>query len=263
MQHINLIELISPIESIEIVSSIIVPGVGRQLQIINDNIINATNYNQKPNMYGLSVTQDISSATITSEFDRPVTINNNWSGYWKPDGMKFYQIGISGGSMYQTDCISPFSVSGSTTITMSFPFLSTYFTNIKFSQNGLIMYAGHRTLNYGICVFNLSVAWELSTAVISYINTDFKNFGWCFYDNGNYVISNNAVDGFIEISRLSSPFDLMLGSVTIKKIPLATAIDTGVSGNSGMDISSDEKYLYYLSAAKGRIYQLEIIKPVP
>jgi DNA-binding beta-propeller fold protein YncE len=128
--------------------------------------------------YHLSTAWDISSASFDSSFDLSTQDTTPNGHTWKPDGTKFYIAGSSAQKVHEYDVSTAWDVS-TATFNQSFQdpasirFL--FIHGVAFKTDGTKMYVVGRATST-LYEYNLSTAWDISTATIVHGGFGYKFF---------------------------------------------------------------------------------------
>jgi 6-phosphogluconolactonase (cycloisomerase 2 family) len=134
--------------------------------------------------YNLSVPYNILTMAYSNNYIQVSSQNSNPSGFtFKPDGTKFFVVGYSGNDhVYVYDLTTAWDLSTASYNNVSFQVSgqNTDMKDIKFNADGTKMFATGSNSNGRMYQYNLSTAWDISSA--SY-NSVYYHFG----SNGEYL----------------------------------------------------------------------------
>jgi 6-phosphogluconolactonase (cycloisomerase 2 family) len=214
--------------------------------------------------YSLSTAWDVSTATYDSVSYNVIAEEVTATGLeWKPDGTKFYIIGETGDEVNEYDLsvawdlstvtfVQNFSVSAEAGATPS---------KVRFKPDGTKMYVSSRTANNSVYEYDLSTAWNISTASynsVSYnINTvtgGTQPSGMAFNDTGTAlfliceITANQRIFGF----PLESAWDL---STANSRYRFVGAEETGPRS---VTFKSDGTEMYVLGTTGDDVNQYSV-----
>ena len=153
--------------------------------------------------------------------------------FFKPDGTKIYMTGIGSATVYQYSLSTPWLVSSTSYDNVSFPYQSptgeTSPRDLNFSSDGTKMYIVGSSYD-SIFEFDLSTAWDLSTATYNNVNLDVSS------ENGNPTGLTFSTDGLKMF---------MIGSTVpddVSEYDLSTAWDlsTATHNNVNFEVTTQE-----------------------
>ena len=178
--------------------------------------------NQAVYQYSLSTAWDISTASYDSVSFSVSSQDVPGNIFFKPDGTKFYVVGVANDTVYQYSLSTAYDLSTASYDSVSFSVASqdSGSKGLYFKPDGTEMYTVGST-NDSVYLYNLSTAWDVSTA--SYSNTSFnvnaQDAGPVtvfFGDSGTkmYVAGqfNNNIDQYSTVLN-TAQLDLSSGSV--------------------------------------------------
>jgi len=211
--------------------------------------------------YELSSSFDITTATysgrsldISSQLGAPVDL------YIRDDGLRLYSVGTDNDSVFQYNLSTPWDVSTATYSGNSINVSSqdTLPSGLFFKPDGLKMFVSGFG-NDSVFEYNLSTAWDLSTA--SYSNNSFSvnsqdgaAFSLSFRNDGShFYVLGDVNDKLFEYS-LSTPWDITTASYTGNTVDLTAATDS----NRGFYLRQDGLRIYAVNAASDTIFEYSI-----
>ena len=120
------------------------------------------------NEYSLSTAWDISTASYVQVFSVSAQDTAPEGIFFKPDGTKMYILGEAGDDVNEYTLSTSWDVStASYTQNFTISTQSTIPGSLSFSSDGFTMYILSAYLNDGVYAYNLSTAWDISTATYS------------------------------------------------------------------------------------------------
>ena len=172
--------------------------------------------------YALSTAWDISTTSYNNAYVSVGSQESSPKGmFWKPDGTAFYIIGYSQETVYRYNLTTAWDVSTASYANQSFTVTSqaTVPRAIEFNPTGTKMFIGDDTNGNtsapwaGIYEYNLSTAWDVSTAsysnnFLSFQTTNDYNFeGFRFISNGTKLWAHSRSGNKIyQFSTASSAY---------------------------------------------------------
>ena len=212
--------------------------------------------------YSLSTPWDISTTSYDSKSFSVTSQDTEPEGiFFKPDGTKFYMVGLTGDGVYQYSLSTPWDISTASYDSNSF-YVGTQEpnpTDLFFKPDGSVVYvlgfSGRRIYQY-----SLGTPWDISTA--TYNNATSSAYGYLgevspqglfFKSDGTkaYIIGSSS-NTIYEI-KLQIPWDLGLESFQVNAAYRPTEFD---SVSSAIFVKPDGKTFYFLGVADDKIYQL-------
>jgi hypothetical protein len=189
--------------------------------------------------------------------------NNSLGISMSSDGTKMYVVGSTNDTVYQYTLSTAFSVSTATYSGLSFSVNTTAGTptSLFFKPDGTSFYITNDSTTDTVQQFNLSTAWNISTAsyVTAYTFTqDTVPVGLVFSPDGTkmHVIgdTNNTVYQF----ALSTPWDLTTTATT----PTYTfSVATQETSPTGIEFNSDGTKMYIVGLGVDAILQYNLSTP--
>ena len=129
--------------------------------------------NDKVYEYNLSTAWDVGTASYLQDFSVSAQEINPQGLFFKPDGLKMYVIGSTGDSVYEYDLSTAWDVSTASYLqNFSVAATETFAVAVFFKPDGLKMYIIGSTTD-SIYQYDLSTAWNVSTASYSYPTTEY------------------------------------------------------------------------------------------
>jgi hypothetical protein len=121
--------------------------------------------------YTLTTAWDISTASYTREYTSTASGESYPAGmFFKPDGTKMYHVGTGATAVKEFSLSTPWNISTLSYVReFSVASQSTQPMEVHFKPDGTQMYVLEQQTNVGIYSYNLSTAWDISTA--SYNNS--------------------------------------------------------------------------------------------
>jgi len=168
--------------------------------------------------YDLSVAWDLSTATLTATDIGPLESGAGLDPegiYYKPDGTTMYYISSSTDLVYQHNLGTPWTLPATSAVaTATFSVAGQEITPkaLFFKSDGTIMYVIGFTGD-DINVYNLSTAWDITTAVFDYSHEPVENFtsspaGMWFSSDGAILFLVCSTEDEIRKHDLSTPWDV-------------------------------------------------------
>ena len=118
--------------------------------------------------YTLSTAWDVSSSSYVQSFSVATQSTVPTGLFFKPDGTKMYILGEAGDDVNEYTLSTSWDVStASYTQNFTISTQSTIPGSLSFSSDGFTMYILSAYLNDGVYAYNLSTAWDISTATYS------------------------------------------------------------------------------------------------
>ena len=206
------------------------------------------------NEYNLSTPWQINTANFSQLYSIGSMDTSPQGFFFKPDGTKMYFVGVTNDAIFEFNLSIPWDISSlvfSTSISIAS--IETNPTGIFFKPDGSKCYVCGTFID-GVAEFDLSTAWDISTAVHLQSFSDaaqenqiqdvfFKNDG-----TQMYLIGFSGDD--VNIYNLSVPWDVS-SSTYVQSVSIAAQESTP----RGIYIRDDGSY-FYLAGSTGRnIYQ--------
>ncbi|MBJ64649.1 MAG: hypothetical protein CMB55_07655, partial [Euryarchaeota archaeon] len=167
--------------------------------------------NDQVRLINLSTAWELNTATVSSDTFSVSGAEANPTGLWfKPDGTKMYFVGTSNDAVWEYCLSTAWDVtSASYTTNISVAAQDGAPSGLAFNSTGTKMYVTGE-LNVSVFEYNLSTAWDVSTATYSNyslaVNSNGSNLQSVFIGNNDekiYVIlqSNNSVYEYLNASN--------------------------------------------------------------
>ena len=166
--------------------------------------------------YTLSVAWDISTASYSQGFSITTQEANPSGLFFKPDGTKFYIIGVAGDDVNEYNLSTPWNVSTAS-------YVQTFYVGVQETNPNTIFFKPDGTKFYivgsvtdRVYEYNLSTAWDVSTASylqnFSVATQDTFPTGLFFKPDGTkmYVLGSTGDD--VNEYNLSTPWDISTAS---------------------------------------------------
>ena len=161
--------------------------------------------------------------------------------YFSPDGLNLYVVGRSSNRIYRFTLSTAFVASTATAHSSISPgYIALH--GISFSQDGLKMFI---TENANIRRFTLSVAWDITTAVVDgNILALFAASQFYFKEDGLAIFSYGGPGGGTRVGKyyLTTPWDLSSHIATVYSLNLQTLTNVYIGGS--IHFSPDGRYLF-------------------
>ena len=166
--------------------------------------------------YTLSTLWDISSSSFIQSFDVSAQDGNPRGLFFKPDGTKMYSVGLTGDDVHEYSLSTPWNIStASFSQSFSVTTQDTSPSGLFFKPDGTKMYVGAEQSDK-ILEYNLSTAWDISTAVFL---QDFSSFpdiqnpsGLHFKPDGTRMFVSGLSDPEILEYSLGTPWSVSTAS---------------------------------------------------
>lgn len=215
--------------------------------------------------YTLSTAWDISTSSYSQAFSTSSQDGNMADIFFKPDGTRFYLIGIANDTVYEYGLTSAWDVS-TASFTQSFDVSAqeAAVRGVFFKPDGTKMYVIGSDGD-DINEYDLSTAWDISTASFNDVSPSLSNFepfpdSMSIKSDGSvvYVLgrSRDAVQAF----DLSTPWDISTLSI---QNPSKDYLDTSSvqSGALGITFKPDGTELYLIGQQADRLHQYTLSTP--
>ena len=213
------------------------------------------------------VTFSPSPRTIDGLYDKESqnSIGNDLEGFYLDDtGTYLYTASFTGANQIKQYTLSSSWSIDTLTLTYEFDISSdfSYTTGVEFKPDGTLMYVtGGAELSYKIITFELSSAWDLSTASkLNEISIDYPG-GIRFKSDGTRVFILDFSDpDIIKEYNLSTPWDITTKSVSVLD-SLNITTNTGDNVILGFTFKSDGSKLFVTSEGSSSIYEYDLQSP--
>jgi len=215
--------------------------------------------------YDLSTAWDISTASYSQAFSTSSQDGNMADIFFKPDGTRFYLIGIANDTVYEYGLTSAWDIS-TASFTQSFD-VSTQEAAVRglfFKPDGTKMYVIGSTGD-DINEYDLSTAWDISTASFNnvspsiVVNETFPD-SMSITSDGSvvYVLgrSRDAVQAF----NLSTPWDITTLSIQEASKDYLDISSVQI-GPQGITFKPDGTELYIVGSQADRMHQYTLSTP--
>jgi len=212
------------------------------------------------NEYTLSTPWDIGTATYVQVFSVATQEATPYGLFFKPDGTKFYICGTTADSVYEYNVGTAWNISTASYVqAFSVTAKETDPNAVAFSSDGTRMFVTG-TVSDAVHQYNLSTAWNISTAVFSasfsvsaYVSSpqglDFDSSGTKMYLIGstfNRIVEYNLGTAW-SVSTASF-------SGVVNTILLGNYI---VNGSSGLHVETAQGKAYLTDYNNDRVFQLD------
>ena len=165
------------------------------------------------NEYNLSTAWDISTATYSQIFSVGSQDSQPTGIFFKTDGTKMYLVGETNDSAYEYDLSTAWDISTATiNNTLSVSAQSAAPSAIHFKPDGLKMYIAGFSNQDEVNEYNLSTAWDISTAtfsqVFSFASQDNTTYSFFFKSDGTKMYALGAQFDKVYEYDLSTAWDI-------------------------------------------------------
>jgi 6-phosphogluconolactonase (cycloisomerase 2 family) len=212
--------------------------------------------------YNMSTAWLVSSATLVSQTVRPTILQDTSpvAISFNSDGTKIFLLGDSNDRIYQYEVSTAYTTS---TMNVGYvPMSSTSYEcrDLAFSSDGTKLYLAQYSSGSTDYIeqYNLSVAWNISTAVTSYFLTspDTIPEAISFKSDGTKLYVLGGTNDKIYQYTLSTPWSL--STATQNTLQNVTYVGLQDISPTGMHFNADGTRVYVLGDNTDRIYQYEI-----
>lgn len=215
--------------------------------------------------YDLSTAWDISTASYSQDFNTRSNDGNPQDIFFKPDGTRFYIVGMQNDNVYEYALSTAWDIS-TASYTQSFD-ISGQETNARgltFKPDGTKMYLVG-TDGDDVNEYDLSTAWDISTASFNDVSSSLVNFdalfeSIVFKSDGSIMYLLGRSRDSIQSFDLSTPWDITTVSV---RNPSKDYLDVSSVQNSplGITFKPDGTELYVLGTQNDRVHQYTLSTP--
>ena len=202
--------------------------------------------------YSCTTAWDVSTASYTGKsFFVQTQEDNSNALFFKPDGTKFYILGLSNNTVYQYSCATAWDISTAFYENKAFSIVAQEGTSrgLFFKPDGTKFYAVGSG-NNRIYQYSCATAWDISTA--SYDNKSFSvsaqdgaTSGMFFKSDGTKFYTIGATNDNVYQYSCATAWDVSTGSYDTKVCRLSGIEGTG----SGIYFKSDGTKLYIIGQA--------------
>lgn len=176
------------------------------------------------------------------------------------DGTQGYMLGDTNNTVYQYTFSTAWDISTGSYANKSFSIGTQEGTptGLAFGDSGLKMYVVGTT-NDRIYQYNLSTAWDVSTATYSNLSlvisaVDATAQAIAFSSDGTKVVVTGTTSDVIRYYTLSTAWNISTGGLVAGSLSISS-FDTTVSG---LDFSADGTTLYFIGQALDRVFQVRL-----
>jgi len=215
--------------------------------------------------YDLSTAWDISTASYSQAFSTSSQDGNMADIFFKPDGTRFYLIGIANDTVYEYGLTSAWDVS-TASFTQSFD-VSAQEASVRglfFKPDGTKMYVIGSTGD-DINEYDLSTAWDISTASFNDVSSSLNSFesnpdSMSIKSDGSVVYILGRTRDAVQAFDLSTPWDISTLSI---QNPSKDYLDVSSVQTNPTDITfkPDGNEMYIIGGQNDRVHQYTLSTP--
>ena len=190
-----------------------------------------------------------------------ISVGNDVEGfYFRSDGIRLYTSSFTGSNqikqynLSESWKVSTVSLVNQLDVSADF----SYTTGIEFKPDGTIMYVtGGLGFDYKIITYNLSIAWDLSTATKSSVISIASPGGIRFKPDGTsaFILDFSNPDVIREFS-IGTPWDLLTRGPIVRTLNITTP--TGDNDILGFSFNSSGTKLFATSEGSSSIYEFDL-----
>jgi sugar lactone lactonase YvrE len=187
---------------------------------------------------------------------------NPYSLFFKPDGTKFYIVGLANRTVYQYSCATAWDISTGSYDSKSFSVSSqeTFPTTVFFKPDGTTFYIAGQT-NDTVYQYSCATAWDVSTA--SYASKSFSVFAQEFSPSGLFFKSDGlkfyivgTINDRVYQYSCATAWDISTASYDTKSF----GVGTQGSSTQGVTIDDSGRFLYIINTTSPQgAYQYSLV----